>query len=429
MSTDCSQPTDAITVAVLGSGPSGCYTAQSLRKKLPNAEITIFEALPVPYGLLRYGVAPDHQGTKAVAAQFDRLFERSNITFIGNTRVGSDIDFAAVADAFDVVVVATGLPSDKPLDVPRNPEANVLGAGRLLRALNSFPEEAVLWGAPPLIGSIGDDVIVVGQGNVAMDVTRLIVKSPAHLTGSDIDDRVLTSLRPRPPRSVRVVGRSPAQRAKFDLAMLRELCALDSVDVAIEGLDDSVEGPVADVLRQATRDTVERADSARTLVTFHFGAEPREIRYEDSHTVLDVMTSSGELDHLRANVVITAIGFCASTTEADGTVVGDWSGRHVYRAGWLEREGRGNIAENRKHAQEVAKKIVDDLTDGHIGPGGRPGLQSVLPRLTHPIVDFTGWQAIDAAERESADDQRCRRKLTTLETMLAVAQEHTRKPL
>ncbi|WP_173009958.1 FAD-dependent oxidoreductase [Mycolicibacterium sp. P9-64] len=403
------------TIAVVGSGPSGCYTAQFLRKDLPEAEITIFEALPVPYGLVRYGVAADHQGTKAVAAQFDRMFVRSDITFVGNTSIGIDIAPEAITDAFDVVVVATGLTRDRRLSVPQDENARVIGAGRIIRSLNAFPAAAAP-AAAALTEPLGSELIVVGHGNVAIDVVRLLTKPDSLLTGSDIDDDALKLLRPQPPTAVHVIGRSAADAAKFDLAMLRELCTLKNLRIDVEGLDSTATGPVADLLRQTV--CAYRGDTT-TAVTLHFQTVPAAVRVEGARTVLDVLGPTGTPSSYAGDTVITAIGFCH-----DGDDCGDaspsWVGEHVYRVGWLERGGRGNIAENRKHAQRAAKTIVDDLATGRLQGGRRRGLTTVLPELRH-WTGFDGWQAIDDSERRDAGPRRCRRKITNLEDMLAIA--------
>ncbi|MEE6165484.1 MULTISPECIES: FAD-dependent oxidoreductase [unclassified Mycolicibacterium] len=404
----------APTIAIVGSGPSGCYTAQFLRKDLPDAEITIFEALPVPYGLVRYGVAADHQGTKAVAAQFDRMFSRANVTFVGNTRIGVDIDFAAITESFDVVVAATGLTADRELPVPHEAGARVVGAGRILRLLNAFPDAAAPMLAP-LTEPLGDELVVVGHGNVAIDVVRLLAKEHRHFRGSDVHDEALRALRPIAPRSVRVIGRSSAENAKFDLAMLRELCALDTVNVAAEGLDADVSSPVADLLRAAAHRPTRVARA--TTVTFHFQTVPRSVRVQSGRTVFHVTDPAGAAASYPADTLITAIGFCHNNISARDP----WTAPHVYRVGWFERGARGNIAENRKHAQRTAKDIVADLQSGRTKYGRSPGLAAVRDVLQHSVVDFSGWQAIDATERRAADDERCRRKITSLDDMVSIA--------
>lgn len=407
------------TVAVIGSGPSGCYTAQTLRKALPDAEITVFEALPVPYGLVRYGVAADHQGTKAVAAQFDRMFTRSAITFVGNTRIGVDVTADTITAAFDIVVVATGLTRDRRLSIPQDKRARVLGAGRILRLLNAFPAAAAPE-EPPVNEALGSDLIVVGHGNVAIDVVRLLTKPAKQLHGSDIDDHALELLRPHAPVAVHVMGRSAADAAKFDVAMLRELCALENLHIDVEGLDAESSGPIADLLRETLAKP--RAENATTAVTLHFQTAPAAVRFEGDQTVLDVVGPSGTPTSYTGDAVITAIGFCHDGDDcADGFP--DWAGDHIYRVGWLERGGRGNIAENRKYAMQTAKSIVEDLAAGRISTRDGGGLAAVLPQL-RSRTGFDGWQAIDTAERSAASPYRCRRKITDLDQMVSLATGH-----
>lgn len=405
------------TIAVVGSGPSGCYTAQALRKALPDAEIDVFEALPVPYGLVRYGVAADHQGTKAVAAQFDRMFTRSAITFVGNTRIGTDVTTEAIAEAFDIVVVATGLTRDRRLSIPQDDQARVIGAGRILRSLNAFPAAAAPAEAP-VCEALGDELIVVGHGNVAIDVVRLLTKPSQHLHGSDIDDTALTLLRPHAPTAVHIIGRSAAHGAKFDVAMLRELCALDNLRIRVEGLDADAAGPVAELLGQAL--ATPASPTATTTVTLHFQTVPAAVRSEGGRTVLDVVGPSGTPASYTGDTVITAIGFCQDGDDCDDPA-SQWPGdAHIYRVGWLERGGRGNIAENRKHAVLTAKTIVADLADGRVQQGRGHGLTALLPQL-HRRTGFDGWQAIDNTERRTAQPHRCRRKITDLDEMVSIA--------
>lgn len=421
-------PPTGPTIAVVGSGPSGCYTAQFLRKDLPDAEITIFEALPVPYGLVRYGVAADHQGTKAVAAQFDRMFTRSDITFVGNTRIGVDIDITSITDSFDIVVAATGLMSDRGLSIPQHAEANIVGAGRILRALNAFPDAAA--STKMLSAPLGHDLIVIGHGNVAIDVVRLLTKKSHHFRGSDVDDVALEALRPTAPQTVHVIGRSSADNAKFDLAMLRELCALETISIAIEGLPATAASPVADLLRNAQaadRRGTEEPVGETTTVTFHFETQPAAVRLDGGRTVLDVTAPGGASASYSADTLITAIGFCHDDSNGDDETLKAWTAPHVYRVGWCERGGRGNIAENRKHAQHTARTIVADLQNGKLASGQRPGLAAIRDALPSTAVDFAGWQAIDAVERGAADEHRCRRKLTDLNDMVAISRGAARR--
>ena len=184
------EPARGPRVAVVGSGPSGCYTAQAVRKRVPGAEIAVIDRHPFPFGLVRFGVAPDHQGTKAVSEQFARLFKRDGVEFVGSVRVGSgpedNVSLAQLREAFDAVVLATGLHQDARLEVPGADLSGVHGAGRITRLLNSAADE--VRPAP----SLGATAAVVGMGNVAMDLVRLLASASDQLEGSDVcDERTL----------------------------------------------------------------------------------------------------------------------------------------------------------------------------------------------------------------------------------------------
>jgi ferredoxin--NADP+ reductase len=410
-------------VAIVGSGPSGCYAAQFLRKGLPGAQISVFESLPVPNCLLRYGVAADHQGTKYVYQQLDRLFERRQATFVGNVRIGCDVSFDVVAQAFDVVVIATGMPQDRVLPVPQDESARVVGAGQLLRALNGFPMGPGLHTAP-----LGRDVIVVGHGNVALDAVRLLTKRSDELIGSDVDDHVLSVLRPRPLRSVRLMGRSSIENAKFDLAMLRELCQVEGVRIRAEGMNDSSRGAAADLLRgfeqECKPSSTTAGETDRTLVTIQFEAVPTRIRYDDGKTCLQALCGPSALPRsFQADTIVTATGFCQYKEPRPETPGTAWSGDHVYRVGWLDTGAQGNIAANRKHAQGVAAQIVDDLAGGRIVAGRGPGLQAILPQLGKTPTSFSAWREIDRVERERAAAERCRRTISDISEMVALARQ------
>lgn len=413
------------TIAVVGSGPSGCYVAQALAKKWPNSEITVFESLPAPYGLIRYGVAADHQGTKGVTRQFDRLFTRDGVRFAGNVTVGRDIDFARVAACFDIIVLATGLPEDRALDVPRDPEARVVGAGALLRALNGFPHRVLDRDPAGRCAPLGRRIVVVGMGNVAIDVLRLLSKGPAAFAGSDIDDNLLGQLRPAPPRSIDAIARSSASSAKCDPAMLRELVALPNVDLAVSGLDDRDDGPVVDLLRRCAASRSSVLDATRTRVTLHFRADPERLTTRCGRTVLSARCAGADERSVEfvADTVITAIGFTHGDPLDGGNPGQDWTGEHVYRVGWLSRGARGTIPQNRKDAQAVARTVIEDVDSGRI-EARKPGFRGIERLISHRVVGFDDWQRIEAFERRTAQPDRCRRKVTDLEQMLALATGH-----
>lgn len=409
------------TVAVIGSGPSGCYTAQFLAKGMPGAEITVFESMPTPYGLVRYGVAADHQGTKGVTRQFDRLFTRAGVRFAGNVAIGRDIDFQVLARSFDAVVLATGLPLDRPLGIRQDAHARVLGAGALLRTLNGFPVDILGRDEHGRHVSLGRDLAVVGLGNVAIDVLRMLVKPTADLVGTDIDDISLHELRPTPPSTVDVISRSGVERAKCDVAMLRELLALPNAHVEVTGLRPDDCGPAADLLRAHTRAAGAGVSAEHsTQVRLHFGCVPEAIDHREGKALVRATTVDSQPVELAVDTVITAIGFTHDSADDPSGPTENWSGVNVYRVGWLARGAKGTIAENRRHAQDVAAAIIQDFATGRL-QASHPGFRAVESLLSDRIVDFADWQRIDEAERQSAPPQRCRLKITKLDEMLLVA--------
>lgn len=218
-------------IAIIGSGPSGCFLAQALRKDWPQAEIDIIERLPVPYGLLRHGVAADHQGTKAVSRQFDRLFEREGVRFWGDVGIGRDVTLEALRELYDAVFLALGLSGDRRLGIPGDDLPGVHGSGWVTRWLNSHPDEA---GRVPALGA---RVVVIGNGNVALDLARLLSKDEAELAGSDLDPdhaAVLASV-----REVTVVGRGAPEAARFDVAMIKEFGKLAGTRISVPLDDDA----------------------------------------------------------------------------------------------------------------------------------------------------------------------------------------------
>lgn len=404
-------------VAIVGAGPSGCYTAQALRKELPTAEISIFDSMPVPYGLVRYGVAADHQGTKAVGRQFARLFERDNVQFHGGVTLGQDVGLPALRDAFDAVVLAHGLHDDIALGVPGSDSAGVVGAGRITRLLNGHPiEERPL----PRLGSA---VAVVGMGNVALDLVRLLAKETEQLAGSDIDDEVHAALAGQI-RVVHVVGRSHPGACKFDPVMMREVLDLPGLAHVVHGVDEesqTTNDPRSDVVRDL-RNAQADAD-ARVRVEWWFGYAPMAVQQTQGQA------SSLEMESLRdasrtvlpVDSVVSAIGFAAAPHQRHVEVSTDAreTGRvdsGLYVAGWARRGPRGTIPSHRTDAKQLAAVIAHDIGHGLGRPGVR-GLRDALAKST----GYDGWLLIDAHEARNAAIDRVRRKITDLAELRLIA--------
>ena len=384
----------AYSIAIVGSGPSGCYVAHFLRKRWPTCEIVVFDRLELPYGLVRYGVAPDHVGTKAVTKQFDRLFEQGGVRFVGGIEIGRQFSVDQLRAAFTVVVLATGLSADRALDIP-GPAANgplvgtaltgIYGSGRLTRLINGHPDES----AEGVV--IGRRVAIVGQGNVAIDLVRMLLMSADDLSGHSVPEDVVRAITAGPVSHIDVIGRSSLPLAKFDAAMIRELAKIERVSFLADPgeLDDVDSEPgIAATGDAAKRDAVvnlveqfDRAD-ART-VRFHFGWVPDGIDGADSVEGIQLRSTDGSRRSVRlaADSVLTAIGFHESADaplrrhvheSVDTDLEIGRLAAGLYCVGWLRRGPQGTIPANRTDAKMVADVIGAAADVGEFLPG-KPG--------------------------------------------------------
>ena len=376
-------------VAIIGAGPSGCYTAQALLKAAPDLEVDIIDALPVPYGLIRYGVAADHQGTKAVTRQFDRVFTRMNARFYGNVKVGQDVTLAALEDAYDTVVVAIGLSADRKLGIPGDELPGVNGSARLTRALYEHPDAAPL-------PDLGPNPVIIGTGNVAVDLLRLMVKTPEELTGSDLGPGPTEWLEAQSFQRITTLGRSPAAAARFDPAMIRELSNLERINVTLHPPAQGTEG-IEGVLAE-----LEGTSAGALPVDFMFERTPRAIHQGPDGLILTVDSPDGS-EEIAASSIITAIGFASDGLFDAGTCPG---------VGWHKTGPTGALPRCRDDAQLLATELLKGLSPDPARIG-----RALLDRLPD-TTDFAHWQAIDVFEKTNATPGRCRRKLADKANLL-----------
>lgn len=413
-------------IAVIGSGPSGCYLAQSLLRAVPSCEITVLDRLASPFGLVRYGVAADHQHTKAITRQFDRLFQHEAVRFAGGIEVGRDVSLAQLRELFDAVVIATGLTADRELGIPGAELPGVIGAGAITRALNAHPDEGAR------LPQLGSDVVVIGGGNVALDVLRFLVKDRDAYEGSDIADELLDSYLEAPAARVTLVSRSAAADSKGDPQMLKELAALpraayaspDPVDPVPDAqLDRAAAGRVA-AISEMIAASRPRFDGPE--VTLRFGLTP--LRVLGEHRVEGVeFTAGDQVVVVPATAVVTAIGFAARKDHALAalTASGAETGRiepGLYRTGWAKRGPRGAIPENRACAKEVADEIAADLADGSLPASPSTlGFEGLPAEVRDRAIGYEQWLRLDEHERSVAPSGRVRHKLPDHDRMIAIA--------
>lgn len=400
-------------IAIIGSGPAGCYLADHLLRLAPDARIDVLERLPVPFGLVRYGVAPDHQGTKAVVRVLDRVLGRDRVGFFGNLEVGRDVRLDELRSLYDAVVLATGAPRDRRLGIPGEDLPGVVGSGAFVGWYNGHPDHA-----PPPLRSVRS-AVVVGNGNVAIDVARILAKSPAEMAGSDLAPQVLELLAAQPIETIHVVGRRGPAEAKFTQHELAELGTLARARPRVAD-PSAIAGdtPIVEVLRGFAADTRE----APVTIVFHFGLAP--VAFLGSHGLEGVRfaRADGTAQEIAAQLAVTCIGYqsvaCCSAAPVAGAFP-NHDGRideGLYVTGWAKRGPSGTIPTNRTEAQQVAQKVAAEALD-HGRPGGE-GLAALLAERGVRRIDHASWRRIDAAEQAGAASDRCRRKFDTVAAML-----------
>lgn len=358
-------------VAVVGAGPAGCYTAQFLAKHWPDVSITILDTHTAPHGLIRFGVAPDHLGTKAIAKQFDRLFARENVEFCGSTEVGRDVTLEQLRAANHAVVLATGLWGDRRIeDLHRTsdgkPLKGIYGSGTLTRLINGHPGET----ADSV--EVGKRTVVVGAGNVAMDIVRLMLTPPESLADHGVAKDVIKALTGGPITHIDVVCRALAPLAKFDVSMVKELADLPDVKFTSD-LAKRTTTPADDQKSHAIRALEEGSpETAGRTVDFHFGWVPQGVSgYESVDSIhFRAADESGDVLTLATDSVCTAIGFTDSESTAlrrdelltaDGDIEKGRLADGLYCVGWFRRGPTGTIPTNRADAKAVASTIISDL--------------------------------------------------------------------
>ena len=460
-----------LRVAVVGSGPAGLYTAEALVKQaalLPSpvaVRVDVLDRLPTPFGLVRYGVAPDHKSIKSVANYLQRVLESPGVTFVGGVHFGTDVTREDLLGSYDAVVYATGAMRDRRLGIPGE---DLPGS----RAATDF----VNWycGHPDIeLGAFALDaesVAVIGVGNVAVDVARILARSPDELEDTDIPEPVMAALRASKVREVHVIGRRGPAQAKFTTKELRELGELPGVQVSVDPAELDLEGGFdasGESAQLAASDRRVRGnlvamtgwnepsagppDNTGRQLRMRFWLRPVEIEESSSGTVGGLrlertrisasgqFEGTGEFETIEAQLVLRSVGYQSVPLEGvpfdtRGCTVPNSHGRVLsaageplpgeYVAGWLKRGPTGVIGTNKADAAETVQALLADLAGGpDVGEGAlpRPGLlrrpegdpdipddpdvlalAAVLEARGVAPVSYADWLRISAAEAELA---------------------------
>lgn len=417
----------ALSIAIVGSGPAGLAVAERIAHKAPQARIDLIDILPVPFGLARYGLAPDRALDKKAAATFIRALTAKSVAFWGNVALGRECDLADLRMLYDAVVVATGAGPDRQLNVPGDRLPGVWGAGAFLRWINGDPEAAA---APPPLERVRN-IIVVGQGSVALEVARLLARSPKELAKADLDPAIADVLAAMPLQSIHVVGRNDLLASRFlptDLAELKKLARAQAVIdpealAHAEALADSLDRDRKALLRAFGTLAAMPRNEARLPIRFHFYLRP--LRLDGTVGVERVLFTRpdrlGQNLALRGELVIAAIGF--ERTAAYDRLVDDRGliAPGLYAAGWAKRGPTGAIAEVVADARLVADRVLKEAGTAPSTRPGRAGLARLLETRGAGAVSLAGWQRIDAAEKAAAAKPRPRRRLRALDALLTTA--------
>ena len=431
-------------IAIIGSGPAGYYTAEAAQKGFgDDVRVDVFDRLPVPYGLIRTGVAPDHQSIKGVSRRYEKTALSENVRFVGNVTIGEDVTIAELGALYDAVVLATGAPQDRPLDIPGAGLANVFGSAAFVGWYNGHPQFTDL--NPDLSGKTA---VVIGMGNVALDVARILAKTEAEFGGSDIVGHALDALKASTIERIVILGR----RGPHQIMMTpKELGELGELDRAAPDVDPRDLPPEADdaILEPGLRKSVTlvrgfaaipehiRAEK-RIAIEFDFFAQPIAIVGEGKAEAMEVertevvagrASGTGETYRIPASLVVSCIGYRTHPIpdvpfdERQGRFAND-EGRilpGLYCVGWARRGPSGTIGTNRPDGYSVVEKIAEDIDAGALGRGGkagREGFDKLAAERGLDVVTFRDWKKIEEAEERAAREGAPREKFVDIEAMI-----------
>lgn len=402
-------------IAIVGSGPAGFYTAEALLRAGFDCAIGLYERLPAPYGLVRYGVAPDHPKLKSVTAVFDRIAADPRIRYLGGVEVGRDVSLAELEANHHAVVLACGSPEGRRLGVPGEALDGVISSATFVGWYNSHPDNMAV--APPLDQPVA---AVIGMGNVAMDVCRLLCKDVRDLTGHDAAPAALTALAQSRVREVHLVARGAPGGAKCSAKELRELGALPNLAVRFaQGAAGIAAGETTDLAAE-WRALACRQDPPRVERTLHVHFHSTPVAFDGAGRIsaLRLRHSAGAaaIDCVvPCGMAVTCIGYRArppagTPLDAAGVVphvagrvrrTGGAASAGLYVVGWLKRGPTGVVGTNRADAVETAACVVEDLSRSSMAPReGSSAIDALLRQRAIRPIDFADWLRLDRWERE-----------------------------
>jgi ferredoxin/flavodoxin---NADP+ reductase len=433
-----------LRIAIVGAGASGCYAAEELAQ-IPGVEISVFDRQPTPFGLVRAGVAPDHQATKEIAKVFGNTLGRSGVSCYFNVDVGEDVSLDELLGLHHAVVLAVGAASDRTLGIPGEDLRGSYSARQFVGWYNGDPGATAL---PVDLSS--ERVVIIGNGNVSMDVTRILAAPAETFEHTDMPDYALDTLRESKVREVLVVARRGPADAAYTLSELWQLTQLEGVDVVADaaeveadtgrGDDDGRFGSVRKVAMNQEFAAGSR-DGTNRKVSLRYYLIPEEIggnEVVESITFRSALT--GESETFETGLVLRAIGYRVTPVaglpfdEKEGRVRNE-AGRIIdpdtsepmtglYCTGWVKRGATGVIGTNKFDSQQTVSALFEDYESGALADPPRlsDDVATFIEAKCPDMVDFADWQRVDAVERARGEaTSRIRSKLITVEALLAAS--------
>ena len=434
-----------IRVAVVGSGPAGFYAAAALLAADPPGEVDLLERLPTPWGLVRLGVAPDHPNIKAVSRAFEKTAKQPGFRFFGNVEVGRDVTHEELTRLYDAVVYTVGAQTDRRLGIPGEDLPGSWAATEFVAWYNGHPD------FPHLEFDLsGERAVVIGNGNVALDVARMLALTPDELAATDTTDPAIEAINQAGIREVLVVGRRGPVQAAWTPVEVGELGELAGADVLVDPADLELDEASAAELAGAPPTVRRSVEHLRDYAAREPSGKPRSIRLRFFSSPVAILgeerveaielarnelvdgraVQTDERETIPCSIVFRSVGYRGVALpglpfdESTGTIPNE-GGRvepGVYAAGWIKRGPSGVIGTNKKDATETVQLVLEDARAGLLSRAEGETLERLLEERGVDAVLYAGWEAIDLAERTAGEPHgRPRLKLCAWDELLAAA--------
>jgi ferredoxin--NADP+ reductase len=445
---------DPLRIAVVGSGPAGFYAAGALlASDDPRVEVDVIDRLPTPWGLVRLGVAPDHPNIKAVSRAFEKIASQPGFRFLGNVEVGRDLTHAELADLYGAVVYAFGAQTDRRLGIPGEDLPGSWAATAFVAWYNGHPDFQDL-----TFDLSHERAVVIGNGNVALDVARMLALAPAELAPTDTTDAAIEAINAAGVKEILVVGRRGPVQAAWTPVEVGELGELAGADILVDPAELELDPASAAELESAPPTVKRNVEHLREYAARSPQGKPRAIRLRFLRSPVAILgderveaielvrndlvggraVATDERETVDCGIVFRSVGYRgiplpgvpfdegACTLPNNGGRVVDEAGEPVagsYCAGWIKRGPTGVIGTNKKDATETVGLLLEDARAGRLGRGRAPeAVDELLSERGVGVVTQSGWQAIDAAERAAGEPHgRPRVKLAEWEHLLRAA--------